>query len=312
MWRLFFLIERCYELREPVLLVGETGGGKTTICQLLSEYKKLRLHILNCHQYTETSDFLGGFFPVRDRSKLVKEFENQVKQLKLSEALVPFSQDIDLSADIGSAEVLIKSIDAILEKYKKDSVIRMEVTPLNIDVLQNMRNNMVMLYQKWRAIFVWQDGPLVEAMRAGNIFLVDEISLADDSVLERLNSVLEPGRKLSLAEKGGPVLEEVVADEKFFVLATMNPGGDYGKKELSPALRNRFTEIWVPPISETEELRSIASSVLSNSKESNIVDPIIHFWEWFNQLQTGRTLTVRDLLSWVAFVNVIHESVGPA
>lgn len=25
----------------------------------------------------------------------------------------------------------------------------------------------------------------------------------------------------------------------------MNPSGDYGKKELSPALRNRFTEIWV-------------------------------------------------------------------
>ncbi|KAL0877422.1 hypothetical protein Bca101_027127 [Brassica carinata] len=312
MWRLFFLIERSYKLREPVLLVGETGGGKTTICQLLSEYKKLRLHILNCHQYTETSDFLGGFFPVRDRSKLVKEYENQVNQLKLSEALVPFSQDNDLSADIARAEVLIKSIDAILEKLKNDSILGMAVTPLNIDVLQNIRNNMVTLYQKWRAIFVWQDGPLVEAMRAGNILLVDEISLADDSVLERLNSVLEPGRKLSLAEKGGPVLEEVVADEKFFVLATMNPGGDYGKKELSPALRNRFTEIWVPPITETEELRSIASSVLCNSKESNIVYPIINFWEWFNGLQSGRTLTVRDLISWVAFVNVIHESVGPA
>lgn len=25
----------------------------------------------------------------------------------------------------------------------------------------------------------------------------------------------------------------------------MNPGGDFGKRELSPALRNRFTEIWV-------------------------------------------------------------------
>jgi midasin len=25
----------------------------------------------------------------------------------------------------------------------------------------------------------------------------------------------------------------------------MNPSGDFGKKELSPALRNRFTEIWV-------------------------------------------------------------------
>jgi midasin len=28
----------------------------------------------------------------------------------------------------------------------------------------------------------------------------------------------------------------------------MNPGGDFGKRELSPALRNRFTEIWVEPL----------------------------------------------------------------
>lgn len=54
-------------------------------------------------------------------------------------------------------------------------------------------------------------------------------------------------------------MEEVVAHEDFFVIATMNPGGDFGKKELSPALRNRFTEIWVPPITDTEELKSIAS-----------------------------------------------------
>lgn len=38
----------------------------------------------------------------------------------------------------------------------------------------------------------------------------------------------------------------------------MNPGGDFGKKELSPALRNRFTEIWVPPVDDPDELRSIA------------------------------------------------------
>lgn len=28
----------------------------------------------------------------------------------------------------------------------------------------------------------------------------------------------------------------------------MNPAGDHGKRELSPALRNRFTEIWVTSI----------------------------------------------------------------
>lgn len=62
----------------------------------------------------------------------------------------------------------------------------------------------------------------------------------------------------SLAEKGGPELEKVVAHSNFFVLATMNPGGDYGKKELSPALRNRFTEIWVPPVVDLDELQGIA------------------------------------------------------
>ena len=69
------------------------------------------------------------------------------------------------------------------------------------------------------------------------MFLIDEISLADDSVLERLNSVLEPERTILLAEKGGGHgnegdVEQVVAKEGFQVFATMNPGGDFGKKEV--------------------------------------------------------------------------------
>ena len=88
-------------------------------------------------------------------------------------------------------------------------------------------------------LFEWCDGPLVLAMREGAIFLADEISLADDSVLERLNSVLEPERTLVLAEKGseGDVkiqqsIAQIVAKDGFQLFATMNPGGDYGKKEV--------------------------------------------------------------------------------
>lgn len=36
-------------------------------------------------------------------------------------------------------------------------------------------------------LFEWHDGPLVLAMKQNGVFLMDEISLADDSVLERLN-----------------------------------------------------------------------------------------------------------------------------
>lgn len=39
-------------------------------------------------------------------------------------------------------------------------------------------------------LFEWVDGPLIDAMKTGGVFLADEISLADDSVLERLNSLL--------------------------------------------------------------------------------------------------------------------------
>jgi len=37
------------------------------------------------------------------------------------------------------------------------------------------------------APFEWVDGPLVVAMRRGDIILIDELNLAEDAVLERLN-----------------------------------------------------------------------------------------------------------------------------
>ena len=33
----------------------------------------------------------------------------------------------------------------------------------------------------------WADGPLVQAMKAGEALLIDELNLAEDAVLERLN-----------------------------------------------------------------------------------------------------------------------------
>lgn len=309
MWRLYFLIERCYKLREPVLLVGETGGGKTTVCQLLSIVVGSRLHTVNCHMYTETSDFLGGFHPVRDRSRLAKEFKNLAEELKQSNVFLHFQGDITVSSDIEHASSTLDQLNEIANNYRHGALSHPDMGK-DLAVFEKMKLELMQLHQKWQTLFLWQDGPLVQAMKGGDIFLVDEISLADDSVLERLNSVLEPERKLSLAEKGGSELEKITAHHNFFLLATMNPGGDYGKKELSPALRNRFTEIWVPPVSDLNELRSIATERLIKSEMLCVVNAMIKFWEWFNQLQTGRVLTVRDLLSWVSFINATERTLG--
>ena len=84
-----------------------------------------------------------------------------------------------------------------------------------------------------RVPFEWVDGPLVTAMKNGDFILVDELSLAEDAVLERLNSVLEVGGSVTLSEKGSDEVEEIIPRDGFFLLATMNPGGDFGKRELS-------------------------------------------------------------------------------
>ena len=68
-----------------------------------------------------------------------------------------------------------------------------------------------------------------------------------------------------LAEKGGAGAEEVVAHPAFRLAATMNPGDDFGKRELSPALANRFTSVWIPPLEDQEELRQIVSARLSGA-----------------------------------------------
>lgn len=68
----------------------------------------------------------------------------------------------------------------------------------------------------YETLFEWQDGPLVEAMQTGGVFLIDEISLAEDSVLERLNSVLETDRFLMLPEKSKS--EQVKAHTNFVII----------------------------------------------------------------------------------------------
>ncbi|KAI1413627.1 midasin [Hypoxylon sp. FL1857] len=285
MRRLYVLVASALRHNEPVLLVGETGCGKTTVCQLLAESLGKELHIVNAHQNTETGDLIGSQRPIRNRGAIV-----DVLTQDLANALQQLGQMTE-----GNLEVMLEKYHALDELTR---------SKLPVDLQRRISDNEV----KSKALFEWADGSLVHAMRDGQFFLLDEISLADDSVLERLNSVLEPQRSLLLAEKG---IDDsfVKASEGFQFLATMNPGGDFGKKELSPALRNRFTEIWVPPLSENEDVLQIVSLKLRPEFQS-ASKVIVEFSYWFGQnfRSTASTaFSIRDILVWVKFVN---ESAG--
>ena len=58
------LLERvavCVSHNEPVLLVGETGVGKTSSVQFLSENVGQKLRVINMNQQSDSSDLLGGY-----------------------------------------------------------------------------------------------------------------------------------------------------------------------------------------------------------------------------------------------------------
>ena len=56
----------------------------------------------------------------------------------------------------------------------------------------------------------------------------------------------------------------------FQIVATMNPGGDFGKRELSPALRNRLVEIWCPSIASRQDIIALIESHLGQEITSQI------------------------------------------
>ncbi|CAA7261484.1 unnamed protein product [Cyclocybe aegerita] len=292
MQRLYTLVCRGLKYNEPILLVGDTGSGKTSVCQAFTDATSQRLITVNCHQNTETADLIGGLRPVRNRGVL---------QASLIEEAVSILQEFGEEVSAPTSNSLTAALASVLRSSTLSQASRLRLQKCHHDLVHS------------NSIFEWRDGPLIEAMQEGNIFLLDEISLADDSVLERLNSVLEPGRLIVLAERGGASTDEsfIRASKDFKLLATMNPGGDYGKKELSPALRNRFTEIWVPPVDDFHDVELIVNRLWGCQSLQAFTGPLLSFVQWLC-LRTGdRSLMgLRDILAWVGFMNATMRDVG--
>ncbi|KAI9142687.1 hypothetical protein BKA69DRAFT_1123750 [Paraphysoderma sedebokerense] len=305
MKRLFTLVARCIRHCEPVLLVGETGCGKTTVCQMLAAVLGKQLNVVNCHQHTETSDFLGSQRPLRNKEDIAADLRRRLLQF-----IPKFTSRVAEQLNTSSLEELVSFFEDFMQSFEPqsfDEVVGAEI------VHQSQEISSLMV--RFKSLFEWHNGPLVQSMKSGNFFLLDEISLADDSVLERLNSVLEPQRLLVLAERGGGSVDQIFAEADFQFLATMNPGGDYGKKELSPALRNRFTEIWVPQVSGRDDLSKILNERLSSFGLAEFTKRILDYVEWLTATShvgfKSIVVSLRDILSWIGFMTATTPSIGP-
>ena len=81
MQRLFTLVSRALKHNEPVLLVGETGTGKTSVCQLYADIVGKQLKTVNGHQNLEAADIIGGQRPNRHDDDSREDVLNEATRL---------------------------------------------------------------------------------------------------------------------------------------------------------------------------------------------------------------------------------------
>lgn len=105
--------------------------------------------------------------------------------------------------------------------------------------------------------FAWRDGVFLQAIKAGDWVLLDELNLASQSVLEGLNAVLDHRAEVYLPELN----MTVKCAPSFRLFACQNPtsqGG--GRKGLPKSFLNRFTQVFVDTLSD-DDLLFIAHSM---------------------------------------------------
>lgn len=119
---------------------------------------------------------------------------------------------------------------------------------------------------------VFIDGPVIKAMKQGQILYIDEINMAKPETLPILNGVLDYRRQITNPYTG----EVIKAAPGFNVIAAINEGY-VGTLPMNEALKNRFIVIEVDYI-DGDILKTVIKEQ-SQLQDDNVIEQIIKFNE---------------------------------
>lgn len=115
----------------------------------------------------------------------------------------------------------------------------------------------------------WVDGVLVQAMKRGDILVIDELDFATPKIMQRLQDVLA-NRTLTLVENEGEVIH---AHPDFLVVATYN-NGYRGSNKVNEAVLDRFKIKLMFDYDDTIEAKLIKSPTLLRLAQQMRADSI--------------------------------------
>ena len=191
-----------------ILLVGETGVGKTRMIQNLAKLMNNKLNVINMSQSSDEGDLLGGFKPVSTKNFLKKYFDkilnilnnnfNTEKNQIFIQSLYKAYDSLTSVSNVQKELYFVKFSIGSLKKLK-DKIIALNndknINTLNeIDILMKELTKFMQQLNKngnRKNSFKYLEGILLQSIKNDEWILLDEINLASDNILLKLKSILE-------------------------------------------------------------------------------------------------------------------------
>ena len=168
---------------------------------------------------------------------------------------------------------------------------------------------------------IYQDGPVVRAMKSGSLLLIDGVQRAERNVMPLLNNILEnreanladgtqlvPAARLaSVKEEGNDVSRFIAVHPNFGVVALGLPTPPYQGLSLDPPFRSRFQSRWVEshqsysgapfPFAITSATPSLPPTAIGSGVESEVVHlGFVGYTPWIWLMSAGLIGEARNLM----------------
>ncbi|PIC35243.1 hypothetical protein B9Z55_014664 [Caenorhabditis nigoni] len=268
------LMERicvCVSHNEPLLLVGETGVGKTSIVQAVSDLIGVTLDVVNVSPTSDSDELIQGYKPTtigRLMEPFTKFYMEVFTENFDSKNNQKFVDNLEKCLSSGRFKDYLSLVEATaMEALQRKGTNKDERWAELLVRARQIRDGL----EKGSAPFALQKCAVLEAAEKGHWLLVDEINLAPPECLDAIvNALSAPG-----------------THPNFRLFACMNPATDAGKRRLPPGVRTRFTEFFVSETSDPFQLALIVSAYLPTVSQP-FVENLVKFYISAKQLYPSR------------------------